>query len=297
MKPFTKMQKRWLTAACLLVVVCGGVAYIARRPILDAWAAWNAPKLPPASAYIPSDHPSNDVSGQDVNTPFEPGYSTSQNYTLETAPQVKPPKGDPLAYGGTLPAEANLDVPFTSQAPHANWDYPYQEACEEASAIMVDAFYRGKTGRIAPDVADAAIKSLVAYEKATLGFYEDTTAAQTAQFIKGYFGYETVIVKPLTSVDDIKKAIALGYPVIVPAAGKLLGNPNFRNGGPPYHMLVVRGYTPTLFITNDPGTRNGMQYTYTYDTLMKAAHDWNGTPSNITGGKPVMLVVIPNDAP
>jgi len=291
------MQKRWLGAACLLVLALGGVAYVERRPILDAWAAWNAPKLPPASAYVPSSGSATGVGGQNAITPFEAGYSTSQHYTLETAPQVKPPKGDPLAYTGTLPAEANLDVPFTTQAPYANWDYPYQEACEEASAIMVDAFYRGKTGRISQATADAAILSLVAYEKSTLGFYEDTTAAQTADFIKGYFGYENVIAKPLTSVDDIKKAVALGYPVIVPAAGKLLGNPNFRNGGPAYHMLVIRGYTPTLFITNDPGTRNGLEYTYTYETLMHAAHEWNGTPANVTEGKPMMIVVIPNDAP
>src|SRR3989344_4828168 len=33
-------------------------------------------------------------------------------------------------------AEVNLKVPFTSQAPTGNWDLPYQEACEEASALM-----------------------------------------------------------------------------------------------------------------------------------------------------------------
>jgi hypothetical protein len=276
-----------------LVLLTGG--YLGRGWIRSTWAALMAPTLPAATAYVPSSRTPTGTGGQDVTTPFEPGYSTSENYTLETAPQVKPPSTDPLAFTGTLPREVNLDVPFTTQAPHANWDYPYQEACEEASAIMVDAFYDGKTGRIPVAEADDLIKKIVAYEKATLGFYEDTNAEQTAQFIKGYFGYDTVLVKPLTSAEDIKKVVALGHPVIVPFAGKLLGNPNFRNGGPPYHMLVIRGYTPTLFITNDPGTRNGFAYTYTYETIMNAAHDWVGSKDTITQGKKYMIIVLPNE--
>ena len=35
-----------------------------------------------------------------------------------------------------LPEEINLPVPFTPQAPHANWELPYQEACEEAAVLM-----------------------------------------------------------------------------------------------------------------------------------------------------------------
>ncbi|MFA5935850.1 MAG: C39 family peptidase [Patescibacteria group bacterium] len=287
--------RKLLLAGSLFVLLAGG-AYLERHALRDAWMRFRAPSLPPASAYIPGSRTPTGTGSQDVTTPFEPGYSTSEHYTLETAPVVKAPTGDPLAWNGVLPAEVNLDVPFMTQAPHANWDMPYQEACEEASAIMVDAFYRGKTGRIPVAQADEAILKLVAYEKSTLGFYEDTTAAQTAEVIKGYFGYENVVVKPLTSAEDIKQSLALGYPVIIPFAGKLLGNPNFTNGGPPYHMLVVRGYTPEHFITNDPGTRNGLQYTYSYEAILNAAHDWMGNPSNITTGKKMMIVVIPNDA-
>jgi hypothetical protein len=226
-------------------------------------------------------------------SPFEPGYSTSQHYVLETSPTVKTAgASDPLSFQGTLPDDVNLSVPFTSQAPNGNWDMPYQEACEEASAIMVDAFYRGETGKIDPAAADAAILKVVGFENATLGFYKDTTAEEIAKVIKGYYGYSDVIVKPFSSADDLKKVLALGYPVMVPFAGKLLGNPNFRNGGPLYHMMVIRGYTPSYFITNDPGTRKGEGYTYWYDTILKAAHDWNG--GNVTEGARVMLVVIPN---
>ncbi|MEO5928044.1 MAG: C39 family peptidase [Patescibacteria group bacterium] len=293
MPTINRRRSLWGLLAVILIVVAGGGLYLGRHKIKDAWAAFRAPKLPPASVYVPGSG-APVASGQDVTSPFEPGYSTSEHYTLETSPGTKPVAKDPLAFKGTLPAETNLAVPFTTQAPFTNWDFPYQEACEEASAIMVNAYYDGKTGRIPAADADKEILDIVAYEKATLGFYEDTNAAQTAQFIKGFYGYDNVIVKPLGSADDIKQAVALGYPVIIPFSGKALGNPNFRNGGPPYHMLVVRGYTPTLFITNDPGTRNGEQYTYTYDRILSAAHEWVGDAASINNGKKMMIVVIPN---
>lgn len=283
------MKRPLIVAACLLVVLAG-VGYASRGYIRDALGAYRAPKLPPATAFKPPIKDGAVIA--DVNSPFEAGYSTSQHYILEATPPAKPK--DPLAFSGELPKEVNLDVPFTSQAPSGDWSYPYQEACEEASVLMVDAYFQGKTGRISPTVADTAIKQLVAYENKTLGFYQDTTAEQTAELIRRYFGYQQVIVKPFVRIEDVKQALALGYPVIIPASGKALHNPNFKNGGPPYHMLVVRGYTPTQFITNDPGTRNGMQYVYDFDVLLKAAHDWTGDPETITSGKPVMLIVIPN---
>jgi len=101
-----------------------------------------------------------------------------------------------------------------------------------------------------------------------------------------------VLVLPLSSVNDLKRAVANGYPVIVPASGKELPNPNFRNGGPLYHMLVVKGYTADRIITNDPGTHLGADFTYTYDGLMNAAHDWNG--GDVTHGAPVMIIILPN---
>lgn len=282
----------------VLLLLCGAGligGYLGRGVIRDAWDAFRAPALPAPSAFRPGGQGNGDTVGTpDVSTPFETGYSTSENYILETAPAVKPGQRDVLAFSGTLPQEINLDVPFTTQAPFSNWDNPYQEACEEASAIMVDGFYRGRTGKIAPEDADAAILKIVAYENATFGFYEDTTAEQVGALIRSYYGYAQVVVKPLTSVDDIKAPLVLGYPVMVPMAGKLLNNPNFKNGGPPYHMVVIRGYTPTMFITNDPGTRKGEQYVYDYDTIMNAAHDWTGDKATVATGKPMMIVVIPN---
>lgn len=278
----------WILAVALCFLT---LAYFGRGYIRDGWDWVRRPRLPAASAFRPPVSSGDNAAYEETTSPFESGYSTSENFILETSPRVKKPV-DSLAFSGVLPKEVNLSVPFTSQAPYADWSMPYQETCEEASLIMVDAFYRGQTERLPKDEAKRAIDKMVAFEKNLFGYYEDTTAAETARLAREYFGYKQAVVKPLEKPDDIKRVLALGYPVIIPASGKLLNNPNYRNGGPPYHMLVVRGYTSKYFITNDSGTRKGEGYTYDYATLMNAAHDWNG--GDVKNGKRLMIIVLPD---
>lgn len=186
-----------------------------------------------------------------------------------------------------LPAEFNLAVPFTSQAPHGNWDLPYQEACEEASIYMVAQYYDGAgEGPLNPDETDKVLRELVAFQLDFLGEYLDTNAAQTVEVLDAFLGYRGYVVEN-PSVQQIKAEIAAGRPVIVPAAGKKLKNQFFTGDGPLYHMFVLRGYTEDKFITNDPGTRRGENYLYDIDLIMDANGDWNdGDPLN---GKKVMI--------
>lgn len=188
----------------------------------------------------------------------------------------------------TIPSSFNLDVPFTSQAPHSNWDLPYQETCEEASSLMAKWFIDGVKSKT-KDESDKEILELVDWENKTFGDYKDMTATQVLTILHDYFNVLDAYAIENPTIDEIKRAVSSGYPVIVPASGKLLGNPNFRNGGPLYHMLVVRGYTDTQFITNDPGTRNGKNYAYEFATVMNALHDWNN--GDVSNGKKVVLVV------
>lgn len=190
-----------------------------------------------------------------------------------------------------LPQTVNLNVPFTSQAPSGNWDLPFKEACEEASILMMDKFYKGQSFANASETEDE-IKNIVDFEEHKLNFHLDTDAQETAQVLNNYFGYQNVRVVDNITVNDIKKELAQGRPVIVPAAGRMLGNPYYRQPGPLYHMLVVKGYTETKFITNDPGTRRGKDFTYSFDTLYNAIHDWNN--GNVNEGKKTMIVVEPN---
>lgn len=186
--------------------------------------------------------------------------------------------------------EVNLKVPFVLQAPFAVWDALHDEACEEASVIMVDAFLKKKKSFTKQEMEDA-IQKVVAWQKQKFGFFEDTTVEETAVILKEYLGVANTQAVYDITIDDIKKELAAGRPVIVPAAGKLLFNPNFRGGGPDYHMLVIKGYTKNgYFITNDPGTKRGADYIYKIDLLYKAIHDW--VPGgNVLDGRKAMIVV------
>lgn len=194
----------------------------------------------------------------------------------------------PSGVSAALPKAINLGVPFTSQAPYANWGMPYQESCEEASMIMADAFYKHKS--LNKKNSDSAIQQLVTWETKRFGDYKDQTAEEVGIVLREYFGYKNVKVIYDVTVDDIKKAVSDGHPLIVPAAGRLLGNKNFRQPGPLYHMLVVRGWKKDgTLIINDPGTRNGKAFLYKPDVLMNAIHDWNN--GDVLKGRKVMVVV------
>jgi len=180
-----------------------------------------------------------------------------------------------------------LPVPFTVQAPYANWDLPYQEACEEASIIMLVDFVLGRDDlRLTPEEADERILELVQWETDN-GYTIDITAQEVTQVLNERFGVRAEVVS--YSVDAIKQQINLGKPVILPAAGRLLGNPYFRTPGPLYHMLVVKGYEGDEFITNDPGTRRGENFRYHYSAFDRAVHDWNG--GEVESGEQVMIVL------
>jgi hypothetical protein len=192
----------------------------------------------------------------------------------------------------TLPPTFNLAVPFTSQAPFANWDLVHEDTCEEAALYMVHEFYSGTpAGKIDPATAEAELMKIVEFEKVLFGFFESTTAAQIAVLAEQMYGYEKVEVIENPSVEDLKTYVASGYPVIIPTAGRMLGNPNFTGEGPLYHALVLKGFTETTFVTNDPGTRLGADYQYSFDIVMEAMHDWNG--GDVERGAKVAVVVYP----
>lgn len=251
-------MKRWiiLFVAFLPIVLIGLLAYAHRIEIKEWIETGNRPVLPQAEIYQPQ--PASVINRQEDSV-------------------------------DELPSQKHLLVPFTTQAPDANWDMPYQEACEEASLLMVAGYYRGDTGVYDPKVADRAILDLIAFEESRFGLGPDMTAQETADVIEAYDDSLTALVVSVSSAEQIKRYVNEGVPVVVPADGKALGNPNFRNGGPVYHMLVITGYVDGQFITNDPGTRKGQDYLYREDVLMNAIHDWNG--GDVPNGEPVMIII------
>jgi len=287
------MNRALVILAVVLLLIAGVLAYVERATVRDWWQATTRPSLPAAKPFTPTITPAP-VQIPGPPTVVEGGIATSSHYTLESSPTTAPPvivkKIDPFLDAGSLPDQANIDVPFTTQSPYATWTPQDEESCEEASILMVDAYYRGVQA-ITKDDAVKSLNAIVAYEMKAFGYFKDTSATTTAALVKGFYGYPDVRIVPY-NVDQMKRAVVNGYPVILPTAGKLLNNPNFHNGGPPYHMVVVKGYmSDGTIVTNDPGTRNGKDYLYSQATLDAAVHDWNN--GDVTHGAQLMIIVLP----
>lgn len=185
------------------------------------------------------------------------------------------------------PSELNLNVPFISQAPLSNWDQEHEEFCEEATVLMASKYFKQEElGQL--EEIDNELHHIKNWQKEKFGFFESTTLEETARIIEEELNLKSeTITNP--NPDDIKSAIAQNKLVVVPASGRALKNPFFKQPGPIYHMFLIKGYTADQFITNDPGTKRGENYPYSIDTIMEANHDWNG--GDVLNGKRVMLIV------
>lgn len=185
-------------------------------------------------------------------------------------------------------SEVNLPVPFTSQAPTGRWDKPFQEYCEEAAVLMVYQYLTGKNIAGTTNVIDS-LRLIQAYEESVFGSYQDTTAAQTAKILSDLYKISNVSLVANPTDHQLKEFLNLGKPIIVPTAGRLLGNPHFTQPGPVYHMIVIKGYTSDgRYITNDPGTKHGADYLYDSTIILNAIHDWNN--GNVEFGAKVVIV-------
>lgn len=189
----------------------------------------------------------------------------------------------------TLPPHVDVETPFITQAPNGDWSEPYGEACEEASVAMALAWSRGEA--LSPIDADSYIRRLVEFENYHFGYNADTALRETLKLITRAGRHKNAILLYDINRDDIRRALADGNIVIAPVAGALLKNP-FYSVPPPYHMLVIRGYDDMTqeFITNDPGTKNGEKYRYSYDVLERAIHDWTGSDRTILSGRKGIIV-------
>ena len=187
----------------------------------------------------------------------------------------EPPEAEPEL----LPQETEIrtiihrNVPFTVQAPHGTWSAVYEDACEEASILMVGSSHQGET--LTKEAADKEILALAEYGKKTFGHFVDTSAKDTAKILEDNFGISSEVVYDM-ALEDVQRAVVEGHLLIVPAAGRKLKNPYFTPPGPVNHMLVITGYDAEQkeFVTNDPGTRHGEDYRYAQDILYSAIRDY-----------------------
>jgi len=225
------------------------------------------------------------------------GFTPVPGFTTSPSP-LPSPDTTPKATGTTEPASLILirNVPFTPQAPLANWSDPRQEdGCEEATALMATSWAKGK--QLTPAGAERDIVAISDYEAKNYGSFYDTSVQDIIDRIyKDYFRYNNVEAKYDIMANDIKTELIKGNLVVVPANGRLLNNPYYKPPGPLRHMLIIKGYDPNTdeFITNDPGTKRGEQYRYPARIIMDAIYDYKtGHGEPVTSIIKAMIVVRP----
>ena len=215
------------------------------------------------------------------------GSETLPNTNSTTSKPTAPTSPSPVS----PPTTFSLKVPFTAQAPTGNWDTIHNEDCEEASAIMANAYYNGPHDvKLDPGYVEGQLTKLTDWEMQTFGYNLDINSTETVQMIEANFDLQAKVVTDYNQ-EFIKNELLQNHVVLLPANGQLLGNPNYKQPGPKYHMLVIRGFTSTSIITNDSGTRNGLNYSYSYNTLYNANGEWSHQSNSVDLNKKHIIVV------
>jgi hypothetical protein len=191
------------------------------------------------------------------------------------------------------PEKVLLDVPFIPQAPTAKWSDPrQQDGCEEASIMMAHLWLTD--GTMTLQQAEKEIIALSEYQKEKYGVYVDRSITDTGKLFEEYYHHSNYEIKRNITAEDMKQELAKGNLIIIPTNGQILDNPNYTPPGPITHMLPVIGYDDKTgeFITNDPGTRNGRQFRFDYQTVIDAIYDYHtGAHEDYRKTETIMMVV------
>ena len=175
-----------------------------------------------------------------------------------------------------------LNVQYICQAPlqtKENWEH-HEESCEEVASLMAYLYASKQT--MTPEEADKVLLEMIDWQMENFKIHKDIYDQEVKDMIVGFFDIPEDDVKIIynATIEDIKEQLDQGNPVIAPTTARLLENPHYPHPG--YHMLVIKGYTPNTFITNDNGTKHGEDYEYQQDQFMKALEDAGGDVLTIT---------------
>ncbi len=203
------------------------------------------------------------------------------------------PQEPPRPSTSNLPSKLKNQAPFVPQAPFANWDSLHEEACEEASLITAHYFLKNES--VSTEKAEAEIQALVAWQTKNFNGHHDLSANKIVALANSFYG-DNLTIKKDPSTEELKGWLNEKRIIIVPAAGRMLLNPYFKQPGPIYHVLVVIGYDDKKqeFITNDPGTKRGKDFRYPFSNLMDSIHDFPGDKKKILLGEKSVIITEPN---
>lgn len=244
------------------------------------------PRLSEPSAIVTnqvSSSTSIEISVEETDLIFDtPASVITSQIVLDLEPKIvaEPQpviKADPeIINDANFPKTIILSVPFTSQAPLAEWSDPrQQDGCEEAAVLMAMAW--ALDFKFDKAKAKQEIVAMADYQIEKFGSSIDTNSADTlARLINGYWDYDLAEVVTKFDKQILIDILQSGRLIIAPTNGRKLGNPNFTAPGPTTHMIVIKGYdfATDQFITNDPGTRNGENYRYSSKVILNAIVDY-----------------------
>ncbi|MBP7134206.1 C39 family peptidase [Patescibacteria group bacterium] len=182
-----------------------------------------------------------------------------------------------------------IPVPYVSQIPTGAWVLPWSQACEEASAAMVEGFYARKKS-IPVSESVARMKEIFDWEKDHFPSIEDTDAVQTKRFIDELpLAFKTTIKRNPT-LKEIQRELDKDQPVIALVNMYTLYQASIKRDS--YHVLVITGYDDKKkqFIFQDPA--RSYEKTHSYDITMSALHDYNAK-SKEGDGVPTVLFTTP----
>jgi hypothetical protein len=190
-----------------------------------------------------------------------------------------------------IATQANLEVPYISEAPEDIWTGSWKNACEEAVIAMADKYYAD-----AKDVSVAEAKgylqNLFDVQQKEYGSDANSDASRTLEIIQNHANFRAkLVVNP--TIENIKAELDAGRPVLGFHRGFDLQNQNipFLATGSSYHTTVIKGYDDEkgVFITHDPGdSKEGVDHPYEYELFMNSLHDYN-YKTQLANGVPTVL--------
>jgi hypothetical protein len=186
------------------------------------------------------------------------------------------------------------DVPFIVQAPNADWkNERLQDGCEEASAVILSGWYNNE-GSIWKSEALKRILAASTWLETNTNTFHDNSVEDIVRLLKEKYYIKIADILENPTLDEIKIKLRENKLVLVPTNGQLLGNPYFSGAGPERHMIIIRGYDDDkeMFIVNDPGTKRGENYHYSYQTVLLANLAYpSGYHEKITTERKAVIVV------
>ena len=192
--------------------------------------------------------------------------------TISTSSQVTAEEKPTKPVTAVIPDNFDLIVPYTVQAPYANWKV-HEESCEEAALLMAHQYLQGARADIDPATADREIRAQKAWQIKNWGAERDLSIQKIGDLAQAYYGDQSKLI-PEISVNQIKAEISAGRPVLVPVMTQSLKNSHYSPGNV-YHILLIKGYDSNGVITNDAGVKEGKDWHYSWDILWSAVDSAN----------------------